>query len=97
MQQSSNTRIVCGGFTGWRKATEEIQTICNQVKPAAEEKTGKKFPVFEAIEYRSQVVAGTNYLITVNYGNPDGFRAEIKVFVPLPPDPKPQLSEIALY
>lgn len=53
--------------------------------------------MFEAIEYRSQVVAGTNYLITVNYGNPDGFRAEIKVFVPLPPDPKPQLSEIALY
>jgi hypothetical protein len=52
--------------------------------------------VFEAIEYRSQVVAGTNYLITVNYGNPDGFRAEIMVFIPLPPDRTPQLFEITL-
>ena len=36
-----------------------------QVKSQAEEKAGTTFNKFEAISYRSQVVAGTNYIIKV--------------------------------
>lgn len=35
------------------------------MKSQLEEKVDKKFPVFKAVEFRSQVVAGTNYLIKV--------------------------------
>ena len=37
-----------------------------QVKSQAEEKAGTTFNQFEAICYRSQVVAGMNYIIKVN-------------------------------
>ena len=35
------------------------------MKSQLEEKENKKFPVFKAVEFRSQVVAGMNYLIKV--------------------------------
>ena len=37
-----------------------------QVKSQAEAKAGTTFNKFEAISYRSQVVAGTNYIIKVS-------------------------------
>lgn len=36
-----------------------------QVKSQLEEKANKKYPVFKAVEYKSQLVAGTNYFIKV--------------------------------
>ncbi|XP_068714002.1 cystatin-A1-like [Montipora capricornis] len=58
-----------GGFTKEMKATEEVQKICDQVKSQAEEKAGTTFNQFQAISYRSQVVAGMNYIIKVDVGN----------------------------
>ncbi|XP_047424810.1 cystatin-A5-like [Mugil cephalus] len=62
------TDFICGGFTEPRPATEEIQRICDEVKGQVEEQTKKKYGIFRALHYRSQVVAGTNYLIKVNSG-----------------------------
>lgn len=36
-----------------------------QVRSQLEEKENKKFPIFKAVEFRSQVVAGTNHFIKV--------------------------------
>uniref|UniRef100_A0A2K5QCT5 Cystatin-B n=1 Tax=Cebus imitator TaxID=2715852 RepID=A0A2K5QCT5_CEBIM len=47
-------------------ATAETQNIAQQVRSQLEEKENKKFPMFKAVSFRSQVVAGTNYFIKVH-------------------------------
>ncbi|XP_047424708.1 cystatin-A-like [Mugil cephalus] len=78
------TNVTCGGFTEPRPATEEIQKICDEVKGHVEERTNKKYEIFTALEYRSQVVAGTNYLIKVNSGPTS--HLHVIVFEALPGD-----------
>ena len=60
--------MLAGGLTEPRPATPEIQEIANKVKPQLEEKTKKTYEKFEAVEYKSQVVAGINYYIKVHVG-----------------------------
>ncbi|XP_077079502.1 cystatin-B-like [Siphateles boraxobius] len=62
------TKTVVGGPSEVKKATAEVQKICDEVKPAAEKKTGKTFTVFTAVSYTAQIVAGTNYFIKVDVG-----------------------------
>ena len=38
-----------------------------QVKKQVEEKLNRVFKVYKAISYQTQVVAGVNYIIKVNY------------------------------
>ncbi|XP_034371705.1 stefin-3-like [Arvicanthis niloticus] len=57
-----------GGLSRSRKATPEIQAIADKVRPQLEEQTNKKYEKFEAIEYKSQVVAGQNYFIKMDIG-----------------------------
>ncbi|XP_006105472.1 cystatin-B-like [Myotis lucifugus] len=52
-------------------ATAEIQAIADKVKSQLEEKENKKYPIFKATEYRSQLVQGTNYFIKVQVGDDD--------------------------
>ncbi|XP_027131506.1 stefin-C-like, partial [Larimichthys crocea] len=54
-----------GGWSETKDATEEIQSICDEVKCQVEEKTNKKHGIYKAVKYRSQLVAGMNYLIKV--------------------------------
>jgi len=51
------------------------------LKEAVEAKVGKALAELKAINYRSQVVAGTNYLIEAQAG--DEFY-HVKIFKPLP-------------
>ena len=59
---------LCGGFGGARPADDNIKALVTQVKAETEGKLGKTFPVFEAVSYTSQVVAGVNYKVKVKVG-----------------------------
>ncbi|XP_075811479.1 cystatin-A [Microtus pennsylvanicus] len=70
--------MIPGGLTEARPATPEIQEITDKIREKLEEKTNEKYEKFEATEYKSQVVAGTNYFIKVDVGN--GNYIHVKVF-----------------
>jgi len=73
-----------GGYSEVKKATEEVQHICDQVKSQAEAKAGTTFNKFEAISYRSQVVAGTNYIIKIDVGDTPLNYVHLYVYQSLP-------------
>ncbi|KAL7840779.1 hypothetical protein AOLI_G00261020 [Acnodon oligacanthus] len=76
------SRPLCGGTSEVQEANDEVQRICDEVKPHAEEKAGQKFEVFTAKSYKSQLVAGTNYFIKVHVGG-DEF-VHLRVYKMLP-------------
>ncbi|XP_065906498.1 cystatin-B-like [Dysidea avara] len=54
-----------GAWSEPKPATQETQDIADKVKKAAEEQVGMVFKVYKAIEYQTQVVAGTNFRIII--------------------------------
>uniref|UniRef100_A0A3P8RD30 Cystatin-B n=1 Tax=Astatotilapia calliptera TaxID=8154 RepID=A0A3P8RD30_ASTCA len=60
--------MVCAGFMETRAADEEIQKICDEVKCQVEEKRNEAYAVFNAVQYKSQVLQGVNYVIKVHVG-----------------------------
>uniref|UniRef100_A0A8D2JST9 Cystatin-B n=1 Tax=Sciurus vulgaris TaxID=55149 RepID=A0A8D2JST9_SCIVU len=79
--------MMCGAPSATQPATAETQDIADQVKSQLEEKENQKFPVFKAVSYKSQVVAGTNYFIKVDVGS-ENF-VHLRVFRSLPHENKP--------
>uniref|UniRef100_A0A8B9VM38 Cystatin domain-containing protein n=1 Tax=Anas zonorhyncha TaxID=75864 RepID=A0A8B9VM38_9AVES len=61
-------------------ATEEVQYIADQVKPQFESRENRTYSTFQAIEYRTQVVAGINYFIKVQISDFDTGYAHLRVF-----------------
>jgi cystatin-A/B len=74
--------MMTGGYTEDKEANDEIRTLCNEVKPHAEEKLGKTFDTWEPVTYKTQVVAGTNYKVKVKVG--DNEHVNIKIHKALP-------------
>ncbi|XP_012635692.1 cystatin-A-like [Microcebus murinus] len=66
--KNPSAKMIVGGLSDAKPATAEIQEIADKVKPQLEEKTNETYEEFEAIEYKSQVVAGTNFYIKVHVG-----------------------------
>ncbi|XP_055013554.1 uncharacterized protein LOC129410136 [Boleophthalmus pectinirostris] len=74
--------FIVGGIGESQPANPEVQAICNSVKRDVEERRGEKYETFEAISYRTQTVAGTNYTVKVHIGQ--NKHLELVVFVGLP-------------
>ena len=73
---------MCGGFGDARPVDDNVKSYANEVKGKVEEKLNTKFTVYEPINYKSQVVAGANFMIKVKV---DGDKyIHIKVFKPSP-------------
>uniref|UniRef100_A0A3Q2PGE3 Leukocyte cysteine proteinase inhibitor 1-like n=1 Tax=Fundulus heteroclitus TaxID=8078 RepID=A0A3Q2PGE3_FUNHE len=56
-----------GGWSGPKPADEDVCMLTKWVK----RKTDRRYKEFNAVEYRSQVVAGYNYVIKVQVGGND--------------------------
>ncbi|XP_054893779.1 cystatin-A1-like [Poeciliopsis prolifica] len=70
-------KIICGGFTDPRPANGEISMLSSWMWNISEGATNRKFNEFTAVEYRSQVVAGINYVIKVKVGENDYVHLQI--------------------
>ncbi|XP_004712358.1 cystatin-A [Echinops telfairi] len=71
-----------GGLSEAKPATPEVQEMVNEVKSQLEEQTNETYEEFEAVEYKTQVVAGVNYYVKIRIGNEKYIH--IKMFKSLP-------------
>ncbi|KAM9203294.1 cystatin-A-like [Mergus octosetaceus] len=73
-----------GGLSETQPATPEIQHIADQVKAEFERRQNRTFDIFQAIVYRTQVVAGINYFIKVQISDSYTGYVHLRVFQALP-------------
>ncbi|XP_063150692.1 cystatin-B-like [Candoia aspera] len=79
--------MLCGGVGEPKAATAETQQIAQKIKSQLEEKENRSFETFEAVSYRTQMVAGRNIFIKVHVGNNEYFH--VRVYERLPHENKP--------
>lgn len=74
--------MMCGGFGEAKPVDDSVKQVANEIKPKVEAALNSKYTVYEPVSYKTQVVAGTNFIIKVKV---DGDKyIHIKVFRPLP-------------
>ncbi|KAJ7317911.1 hypothetical protein JRQ81_004073 [Phrynocephalus forsythii] len=71
-----------GELSDAKPVVPKIQQLTDKMKSEIEAKENKTYSVFKAVEYKTQVVAGTNIFIKVQ-GDPNEF-LHLRVFEPLP-------------
>ncbi|XP_075054357.1 cystatin-B-like [Mixophyes fleayi] len=71
-----------GGVSRALTANPEVQHICDQVKAEVEKKEKRKFKVFIAISFLTQVVCGTNYFVKVQVGDAEFYHLRIHQALP---------------
>ncbi|NWY56044.1 CYTA protein, partial [Chionis minor] len=71
-----------GGLTETEPATPEVQRIADEVKSQFESEDKRTCGIFNAIVYRTQVVAGINYFIKVQVSDTE--YVHLRVFQSLP-------------
>ncbi|CAM9684026.1 unnamed protein product [Bubo scandiacus] len=74
--------MMTGGLSDTKPATPDVQHIINQVKPQFESRVNRTYGIFQAIVYRTQVVAGINYFIKVQVSDTE--YVHLRVFQSLP-------------
>jgi len=57
-----------GGKHAPSEATDKGRELANKHREDIESKTGQKFDIFEPVQQRTQVVAGTNYFMKIRTG-----------------------------
>jgi cystatin-A/B len=72
----------CGGFGDSHAISGEVAAIAASVRSQIEHQAGTAFAAFEPHSYKSQVVAGMNYVIKIAVGSDEYIHA--RVFKPLP-------------
>ncbi|XP_065575799.1 cystatin-B-like isoform X2 [Artemia franciscana] len=58
-----------GGTSDLKAPDETVMQVTASVRPAVEERLGKRFDIFQPVAYKSQVVAGRNFFVKVHVGN----------------------------
>ncbi|XP_007536587.1 cystatin-A [Erinaceus europaeus] len=81
--------MIPGGLSEVKSATPEVQEIADKIKSQLEEQTNESYEEFEAVEYKTQVVAGVNYYIKVHVG--ENRYIHIKAFRSLQQNESPRL------
>ncbi|XP_069801657.1 cystatin-A1-like [Dendropsophus ebraccatus] len=74
--------VMVGGVGAEKPADKEIQAVCDSIKSEFLKKSGVNATTFQAVAYKSQVVAGTNYFVKVSLGG--GHYCHLKIYKPLP-------------
>ncbi|KAL6457730.1 hypothetical protein MHYP_G00346930 [Metynnis hypsauchen] len=77
-----------GGWSPWKDVGQNEKDICEKVKDEAQKKTGKNFPVFLPLNYRTQIPNAENYEIQVYVGNNQCAVLTVDVAVRGPPQLK---------
>ncbi|XP_075053541.1 cystatin-A1-like [Mixophyes fleayi] len=84
-----------GGLGAVKPADDAVKCICAKMKKKVEEKTGRSFSTFDAVEYKIQTVAGKNYFIKIHAGSEQYIH--ICVYEPLPSaDQEMSLTDVQL-
>jgi len=58
---------IVGGLNSARPPNDKVHEVIEKIKPVFEKKLGSVLSSLEALNYRPQTVAGTNYFIKVCY------------------------------
>ena len=88
------SKFIAGGIGQSKPATPEIQAMVRALQSdASTHQAGKNLAPFEAVSFKSQVVAGTNYFVKVLT---DGGKehVHVRVFKPLGENAKPKLHSL---